>query len=96
MESKMNNFDPNAITLALAAIDHARQKHNWSIENPETSDDERFRILRDEVNEIALEVFRFIPSDGNRENLRTELAQVAACALRWLAVEVGGVREEIK
>ena len=94
MESKMNNFDPNAITLALAAIDHARAKHNWSIENPETSDGKRLDILRDEVNEVALEALTFIPTGSDRSNLRTELAQVAACALRWLAVEMGGVREE--
>ena len=84
-----------AITLALAAIEHARAKHNWSIENPETNDGKRLDILRDEVNEVALEVLRFIPTGSDRSNLRTELAQVAACALRWLEVEVGGVGETV-
>lgn len=85
-----------AIALVLAEIDAAHAKWGKSIESPDVSDDRRGAILAEEAGEVAKalnEIDIVIRTSGAktsrrevRENLRAELAQVAATAIRWLTI----------
>jgi len=61
---------------------HAIDKHGFKStpENPEMPDHEKFIILAEEFGEVA----RALTYDeGNQENLKEELVQLATMALMW-------------
>lgn len=81
---------PAALAAASNAIAHARAKHgDRCIEHLDQW--QRLAVITEEVGEVARAVLKLPPfcDDEQRANLCAELAQVAACALMWLAQEMG-------
>lgn len=89
--------DHMALRCALVEMRSARAKHGESLERDDASDGLRLSILVEEVGEVAkaLNDLSGVSAPGMptlldcaRDNLREELAQVAATALRWLGREL--------
>jgi hypothetical protein len=82
---------PNGSAEALELVwdERRRQIERWGgptgdgVENPNTPNPVRLRVLVEEVGEVAEAMGR--PEDGNGiRDLRTELVQVAAVAVAWV------------
>lgn len=77
-----DKVDAENLLLLLVAQERLRQdeKHGDQLES---SDDEQFRILMEEVGEVVHSL-----NDGEYEDMEKELIEVAACAVKWLSVRI--------
>lgn len=79
-----------SIDKVIDEVHAAQRKHGRTFERG--NEERKLRILVEEVGEIAEAIQRVESGeerflDDNLEHLDEEIAQVAACCLRWLAGE---------
>jgi hypothetical protein len=58
-------------------------KFPFNCSDPERLNIEKFPVLGEEFGEVSKEVYELLIGPGSKENLRTELIQLAAVATAW-------------
>lgn len=71
-----------AFELVIKELDHQRSKWNRVDGDWPSTPERKLTILAEEFGEIAMGM-----NDGDWDNVKTELAQVAAVCLSWLMAD---------
>jgi NTP pyrophosphatase (non-canonical NTP hydrolase) len=81
-EINAGHFDiDDEIESRMWVFERIADEREFQEERHEFPEHLRLAVLTEEVGEVAKEL---LESDGNKVNLRTELIQVAAVAIRWI------------